>query len=69
MLQSLADCKPAKQLSMGGYAATVAIDLQARWMAAIDAEALMLFRRLHLPGDTLCRSWEGHCFTKHGRWI
>lgn len=44
MLQSLADCKPAKQLSMGGYAATVAIDLQARWMAAIDAEALMLFK-------------------------
>ena len=44
MLQSLSDCKPAKQLSMGGYAATVAIDPQARWLAAIDAEALMLFK-------------------------
>ena len=44
MLQSLSECKPAKQMRMGGYADTVAIDLQARWMAAIDAEALMLFK-------------------------
>ncbi len=43
MLKSLDTCAEARQLTMGGFADTVAIDPLGRWLAAVDNEALMLF--------------------------
>ena len=43
MLKPLDTCTEARQLTMGGFADTVAIDPLGRWLAAVDNEALILF--------------------------
>ena len=43
MLKPLDTCAEARQLTMGGFADTVAIDPIGRWLVAVDNEALMLF--------------------------
>lgn len=43
MLKPLDTCAEARQLTIGGFADTVAIDPLGRWLAAVDNEALMLF--------------------------